>query len=213
MRRLTGLTRRKGGWALMWALADGQPVLLRPTGSFRWAFSRSTRTSPTPQPARRCRACGRCRSGAALRRRAAAPLSSNALSTLESAYADDSWDVPTAPYDRDDLQRIGSRLVQDQVISHRPEQDGTSLRQVFALVPRAGIATQGLKCAHELSEDLPGNSVRSLLPVVVPNLEKVLLSSRRENVAAHPALRVASRESRSSIRPCMKGSPSTVSPC
>src|ERR1022692_1661845 len=154
MRRLTGLTRRKGGWALMWALADGQPVLLRPTGSFRWAFSRSTRISPTPPPARRCRACGRCRSGAALR--------------LEAASTDDWRDVPTSQYHPADSERIGSRLIQNQVISHRPEQDGTSLRQVFALVPRAGIATQELKCTHELSEDLPGNSVPSLLPVVVP---------------------------------------------
>src|ERR1017187_3889964 len=199
MRRLTGLPRHKGGWALTnvgrWLTANqffcGPPVL------FGGPFPRSTRTSPTPQPARRCRACGRCRSGAALR--------------LESASADESWNVPTAPYDRDDLQRIGSRLVQNQVISHRPEKDGPSLRQVFALVPRAGSATQELKCTHELSEDLPGNSVPSLLPVVVPNLEEVLLSSWRENVAAHPALRVASRESRSLIRPCMKVSPSTAS--
>src|ERR1039457_1666616 len=86
-------------------------------------------------------------------------FSSSALSTLESAYADDSRDVPAAPYDCDDLQRIVSRIVQNQVISHRPEQGGTSLRQVFALVPRAGSATQELKCTHELREDLPGNSV------------------------------------------------------
>ena len=43
-------------------------------------------------------------------------------------------------------------------------------------MPRAGIAAQELKCLHELSEDLLGNSVPSLFPVVVPNLEEVLLS-------------------------------------
>ena len=91
------------------------------------------------------------------------PRCSQSTSTNEFRY------VLATPYNRHDLQRIRTGFVEDEVVPHRPEQNGSGFCQILALVARAKFAGYKPECLYHFNKYLAGNSMPGLFQIVVFN--------------------------------------------